>query len=135
MGQPVSILSVSQYESLLQTREWIFNKAGFEVVSEANINAAIAQCCARNFDIVVIGHAIPSKDRTLLIAHVRKHPGTRVISLFSLGEPPAPEADYSLNSLEGPEKLLAVVRAAVKKRLRRPGHEHSISLRNQNSAA
>ena len=135
MGQPPSILSISSYQSLLQTREWILKGAGFHVVSTPDVNQALAQCRTGHFDVVIIGHGIPSKSRAVLMTELRRQRGTRVISLFSLGEPPAPEADYSLHSLEGPEKLIAVVKAAVKKSQRPADPEVKKRNDHENSAA
>ncbi|HEY6970814.1 MAG TPA: hypothetical protein VJA94_16505 [Candidatus Angelobacter sp.] len=115
MDQPPSILSISYYAPLRHTREWILKSAGFNVVSAADFTEAVTQCRNRAFDVAIIGHAVPPQDRATFMIELRKHPRTRVLSLFSLGDPPVPEANYSLNSLEGPEKLIAIIKAAVKK--------------------
>ena len=119
MDQPPSILSVSSYDSLLQTREWVLKRAGFNVTSAHNFDEAMTHCRSHAFDIVIIGESFPSPHTQALIqaliAEVKKHRQSRVFSLFMRGDPALPGVDYALEALQGPEKLIEVIRAVLKR--------------------
>jgi len=114
MYQPPSILSISYYPSLLQTREWILRKVGFNVISARSFADAMTHCRSEPFDLVIIGYPIPAQDQLQLLSELRKHCCTRVLSLVRHGDPPVSGADCSLNSLEGPEKLIDTITRLLK---------------------
>jgi DNA-binding NtrC family response regulator len=109
---PKRILSVSYDESLLATRQMILERAGFEVVSALGFSEALERCKKSNFDLVLLGHTIPIKDKASLIPSLKQH-CTRVLSIRRPGFPPAPGADFSVDSQEGPEALIAAVKSAL----------------------
>jgi len=108
-----SILSISYDESLLRTREWLLRGAGFSVTSALGFTEAIAHCGNSAFDLVIVGHSIPRKDTTALIEQVRSHNHTRILSLRRQGQEAVSGADYSVESSEGPDVLIAAVKAAL----------------------
>src|SRR5215469_10927978 len=100
------ILSVSYDESLLRTREWILQGAGFAVTSALGFTEALVHCQNSAFDLAVIGHTVPKSDRIALINQVRKHNHTRVLILRRLGDEHVPEADHSIEPSLGADALL-----------------------------
>ena|SRR5215471_9458288 len=110
-----SILSISYDESLLRTREWLLRGAGFAVTSALGFTEAATHCRSSHFDLVIVGHSIPRKDTTALIEQVRSHNHPRILSLRRQGEGAIPGADYSVESSQGPDVLLAAVKAALGK--------------------
>jgi DNA-binding response OmpR family regulator len=109
------ILSVSYDEPLLATRHHILEKAGFEVVSALGFNKAMEECAKQKFDLIVLGHTLAVDDKTALIAESRELCGCPVITLRRHGDPPHPDADYSVDASEGPEKLLDAIKAALRR--------------------
>ena len=133
MASPPSILSIAYHEPLLHTRAWILELAGFSVISAQTLTQALHLCQKNAFDLVIIGHSLPRKDRECLAAIARmRH--IRVLSLFKLGDPPLSGADCSLEALEGPEKLIEIIKHLVKSP-RPPAHKTKIKGSNGHSAA
>jgi DNA-binding response OmpR family regulator len=120
MVQPPSILSVSSYQSLLQTREWVLKQAGFDVISARNFTEAISHCRNRAFNVVIMCDSLPLQQKQVLIDAARKHRHTHVIALFMRGDRLLAGVDYALEALQGPEKLIEIIRAALKKSSRLP---------------
>ena len=58
------ILSISYNVALLQTREIMLSREGFEVQSAVGFRAAVDACESGKFDLVIMGHSIPSADQT-----------------------------------------------------------------------
>jgi DNA-binding NtrC family response regulator len=110
-----SILSISYDESLLRTREWILRAAGFSVTSALGFTDAAAHCRDSAFDLVIVGHSIPRKDKATLIETIRMHNHTRILSLRRPGEDAIPESDLSVESSEGPDTLLTAVKSVLGK--------------------
>jgi DNA-binding NtrC family response regulator len=107
------ILSVSYDEALLTTRHHILEKAGFEVVSALGYIKAMEEYKKQKFDLVLLGHTLPANDKTALIARARDLPGCPVLTIRRHGDPPHPDADYSVDASDGPQKLLDVIQAAL----------------------
>jgi len=114
-NQAPSILSISYDESLLRTREWLLRASGFTVTSALGFTEAAALCRNRGFDLVIVGHSIPRQDRTALIEAVRRHNHTRILSLRRQGEELISGVDHWVESSEGPDVLIAAVKAALRK--------------------
>ena len=111
-----SILSISYDESLLRTREWLLRASGFTVTSALGFTQAAAHCRNNGFDLVIVGHSIPRHDRIALIEQARTHNHTRILSLRRQGEEPIPEVDHWVESAEGPDVLIAAVKAALREK-------------------
>jgi len=115
-NQAPSILSISYDESLLRTREWVLRAAGFDVTSALGFTEATAHCGNSAFDLVIVGHSIPRKDKVALIEQVRMHNHTRILSLRRQGEDAIPGSDLFIESSEGPDVLLTAVKAVLDKK-------------------
>ena len=136
-NQAPSILSISYDESLLRTREWLLRGQGFQVTSALGFTEAAAHCGNSAFDLVIIGHSIPQKDKMALISQVRVHNHTRILALRRHGEESLSGVDHSIQfafvadgehgmkviqlfspdeASQGPGELIAAVQAALAKK-------------------
>ena len=108
------VLSISNDDALLKTRQYILEHAGFDVVSAWGFSNALNQCENAKFDLVLLGHTLAPEDKTALAKAVRKHCDCPIVSVRRSGQHAKhPEADYSIGADEGPEVLVAVVRQAL----------------------
>jgi CheY-like chemotaxis protein len=109
-----SILSISYDQPLLVTRKLLLEDAGYEVISAYGFVAAMETCISRqDFDLVLMGHSMPQKDKTSLIAALRVKCAAPLLSILKHGDSAIPEANYSVDSHDGPAALLKAVQAAL----------------------
>ena len=106
------VLNISYDESLLQTRHWILEQAGYEVKSALGFMEAEAECRNGRFDLVIVGHSLPRRDKIALAEATRSGCRAKVLSLRKQGQEPIPEADYASDSID-PDGLLEAVRNAL----------------------
>jgi hypothetical protein len=66
------------------------------------------------FDLLVLGQTLPTKDKSALIELAREHCRCLVLSIRRYGDPPHPNADYSVESQRGPLALIEAVRDVLK---------------------
>jgi|SRR5215471_2560463 len=104
-----SILSISYDEPLLITREWILKAEGYDVFSVSALTDAIDKCRKHVFNLAIIGHSIPRQHKLALVAEIRNHL-TPVLSIVRHGDSPLHEADYWVDSAEGPNVLVDIVK-------------------------
>ena len=104
------ILSISCDPSLLGTRLLMLHQLGYNVVSAEGFVAAIAACEAPNinFDLLILGHTVPAKDKERIIWHFRQHRDSPILALLRPHEGAIQNADRSIDP--EPEKLIAAVR-------------------------
>jgi len=109
--QEIHILNVSYNESILRTRHAILEEAGFKVVSALGFAEGLELCTKskERFDLAIFGPSLPAKDKAMLMVATRDLCKCPVLSLCRPGAEPLPEADYSIDSSEGPEAFLAMV--------------------------
>lgn len=108
-----SLLSISYDESLLRTRHWILETAGFNVTSALGFTQAANHFQTGAFDLVIIGHSIPHEDREALLKVLRKEADCRVLSLQRPGDPSLPGVDHSIDAWDGPDALISAVRKTL----------------------
>lgn len=101
------ILSVSYDVSLLATRRMLLELAGYTITSALGFTVALEQCQHSGYDLFILGHSIPTKDKEELIRIFRKTCPAPVLSLERWGEPRV-ESDFHA-SPDDPEKLLETV--------------------------
>jgi|SRR5581483_3728936 len=102
------ILSISYDYNLLATRRLMLEEAGYEVISAEGFTEATERCEA-NFDLIIIGHSIPQKDKRAIVAECRKHGCfAPIVSLLRFGEKPIPEAAFGLDPGNPWELLKAI---------------------------
>jgi|SRR5579871_495923 len=81
------ILSVSYDESLLKTRQLILEQSGYSVVSALGFTDAMKQCReGLDFDLFVLGHSIPLRDKQALVEAFRVNSRAVVVALKRAGE-------------------------------------------------
>jgi CheY-like chemotaxis protein len=106
------ILSISYDEPLLVTRQMMLEQAGFTVTSALGFTEAIEKC-NRSFDLFMIGHSIPVKDKAAIVAAIRQHSRSPILSIRRHGMNPLPEVDLSVDAQDGPQVLLNAVNDAL----------------------
>lgn len=113
-SQKRRILSISYDEALLATRQMILEQAGFEVISSLGFAESLENSKKGPFDLVVLGHSLPLKDKSAIVAALRKTKSKpKVLSIRRHGYAPIPEADASVEAVDGPQALLEAVRQAL----------------------
>jgi CheY-like chemotaxis protein len=107
------ILSISYDQPLLVTRKLILEDAGYDVSSAFGFAEAMEICTVRHdFDLILMGHSMPQKDKASLIAALRPKCPAPLLSILKHGDSPIPEANYSVEALDGPHALLDAVKSA-----------------------
>ena len=107
------ILSVSYDETLLRTRELMLRGAAHAVVSAVGYHDGQDACLRSQFELCIIGHSIPKKDKLAIIECFRAHnPQALVIALTRAGEVRLPEVDTYINP-GNPEELLRAIERAL----------------------
>lgn len=114
------ILSVSYDEALLRTRELLLRRESYVVTSALGFTEGIEECKKKDFDLFVLGHSIPDKDKRELIHIFRTKCDAPVLALHRHGEtiPEEADADAYPDEIEG-------FLNAVKKLLMRNTSPHS----------
>jgi DNA-binding response OmpR family regulator len=102
------ILSVSADAILLQMRQMIFEKEGYEVVSACGVPAGLERTQQNDFDILVLGHSMLYEDKQKMVEAFRQTSSGKIVSLRrNAGEQLVDGADYHVEA--DPEPLLKVV--------------------------
>jgi len=109
------ILSISYDEALLRTREMLLKRKGYEVESAIGFSAALHACEHQRFDLVIMGHSIPSEDKEQIIRQLRAVCKTPILALRRPNDPPLKAAEYTLDSGD-PEIFLANVQEITRQR-------------------
>ena len=101
------ILSVSYDSVLLATREMLLKQKGYQVTSAFGFTESMEHCRNGRFDLFILGHSIPHKDKLQLINAFRDNCPAPILSLQRFGETDVPSHFYA--SPDDPEKFLKVV--------------------------
>ncbi len=108
------ILSISYDQALLATRRLLLETAGYEVTSAIGFAEAL-EVSDSHFDLIIMGHSIPQKDKRAIISELRKHGcHSPVLSLLRFGERSIPEAADGVDPYD-PERMLEKVKALLDK--------------------
>ena|SRR5579871_3477106 len=91
---PKQILSVSYDEPLLRTREMLLRREGYSVTSALGFTDAVENCKDGKFDLLILGHSIPDKDKRELIAVFHRQSKSPVLALRRHGETTPDSADH-----------------------------------------
>lgn len=104
------MLSISYDLTLLQTRELLLRQMGYEVTSAEGFTEAYQACKESDgsFDLIIVGHSIPHKDKQMIIRNCRHSCSCPVLALLRPNEPPVEEASRSVLSNE-PGAFVAAV--------------------------
>ena len=110
------LLSIAADAALRTSRQLILEQAGFEVTSAADKEEALAACLNGSFSLLVIGQTEIEGDSERLAKLLRKKcPGVPILELHSHGTPHLPKADFSVETLDGPEALVLTVQRILEK--------------------
>ena len=101
------ILSVSYDTALLATRQMLLEQRGYSVTSALGFTEAVEQCQADGFDLFILGHSIPDRDKLHLIQTFRQSCPAPILSLARHGEDRLP-CDFHASPDE-PAEFLRVV--------------------------
>ena len=76
----------------------MLQQLGYRVDSAEGFVAAIEACEASdvNFDIAILGHSIPTKDKERIISHFRQHCNAPILALLKPHEAAMQGADRSI---------------------------------------
>lgn len=108
------IFSISYDPSLLSTRQWMLENAGYEVSSALGFAEALEVCQTKHdFDLVLMGHSMPQKDKIALFEALKSKCSAPLLSILRHGDSPIPQATYAVDSNDGPEALMEAVDKAL----------------------
>ena len=111
------LLSVGSNPELMKLRSLVLLKAGYALREAMDTTDAVKIFKAGDFDLVIICHTIPERERLALIAAVREErPSAKIIVIRKDGELSGKLADETVHSLDGAEALLGTVAHALDKR-------------------
>jgi DNA-binding response OmpR family regulator len=106
------ILSVSYDVALLATRRMMLEQKGYRVTSALGFTSALEACNRSHYDLFILGHSIPAKDKTALIDNFRENCNAPILSLERTGEERV-HCDFHA-SPDNPEELLEKVDGILK---------------------
>ena len=66
------ILHVGTNDAVMTTRRAILERAGYEVTLAHNLSEVIAACAVNNFDVVILGQSLPSKEKQRVVHTVQE---------------------------------------------------------------
>jgi DNA-binding response OmpR family regulator len=97
------ILSVSYDQGLLRTRELLLKQTSeYAVTSALGFTEAVECCRTGQFDLFILGHSIPLKDKLELIKLFRRGCAAPILALRKMGEvtPDGADAHVDPNDID-----------------------------------
>jgi DNA-binding response OmpR family regulator len=93
------------------TRELLLQQLGHRVFSAEGFAQAYEECSSkdRKFDLILLGHSIPRKDKKAIIAHCQQTCKCPVLALLRPPQPPIEEATLCIESGD-PAALMTAIR-------------------------
>jgi DNA-binding response OmpR family regulator len=110
------ILSISYDRGLLRARQELLEAQGYSVISCSDREDALECCQVGSFDLVVIGHSIPHRDKEQFMAAFRPTYHAPILALVRADEGTVPGvlgASETLDVGDGPAVLLATIRRLI----------------------
>ena len=81
---PIVALAVGRDPLLLETRNQVLRSAGYTVVPALSVEQALQDFVSGDFDIVILCHSLPVRERERLTYAIRRHsPNTPVVAIAS----------------------------------------------------
>lgn len=102
---PYRLLSVGPVSELLTTRNAVLRQAGFLVETSFDLNEALALFLAEDFDVAVVCHSVPARDKERFVRLLKEHKPLTPVAVMSDGHH-AGCGDEEIHNLDGPEELL-----------------------------
>jgi len=88
------ILYISYDEQVLITRRALLERQGYVVKSALGFKEGMAACADGEFHLFILGHAVPPRDKELLIASFRRNCAAPILSLWRRNERVLDTANY-----------------------------------------
>jgi DNA-binding response OmpR family regulator len=112
MAQRKTILIINYDPFLLATVRAVLEHFGYAVSSAIGFQSALALVRGASFDLLLLSHTVPRRDRRVLMACVRERGSAPVLMACSQpGE--EPDADREADVLHGPKELVTAVEALL----------------------
>jgi DNA-binding response OmpR family regulator len=102
----IVILAVGSDQLLLGTQRLILQSAGYCVVSALSVIEAINRFLSGDFDLVILGHSIPTKDRDRLTSVIRE--SGSLIPIVLIAGPHHQGDSFADTTIESDPKTLLV---------------------------
>jgi CheY-like chemotaxis protein len=113
--RPAHLLTIGSDVFLQETRRLVLQSAGFDVVSAFSVPDAVRCFAADSFDLVLLCHTIPEKDRRRFTCLIRASgSSTPVVALAQHAVAPDGFMDGSIAS--EPDLMLAGIREILSRR-------------------
>lgn len=110
------ILNVGQDPELLRTRSLILRAQGYGVES-CSIEEAIHRFRACDFDLVLLCHSVPRRERERLILLIRDYDGSTPVLFVAAASADCPDRLANASSRSDPRELLQSIRDVLSVRL------------------
>ena len=112
MPKPKLVFQIAYDHGLMFTRGKLLERRGYEVISALGNQAAKQALLPRKrYDLFILGHAAPEKERLEMAQWLKdRFPKTKILALNPPHHPRLGGADFNVE-LNGPEAWLAVVSA------------------------
>ena len=108
------VLCVSWLEPLLKSRKELLEAAGLFVTSAYGSDEAARICrLDHDFNLIVLGYSIPRSDKIALVELLRANCKAPILSIRRHGDPPLREAEFSIDSDNERDVLVAAAKLAM----------------------
>jgi CheY-like chemotaxis protein len=87
----------------------MLSREGFEVQSAVGFSAAVDACESGKFDLVIMGHSIPTADQDFIIQQLKALSDAPILALRRPHDGPLEAAEYNLDP-DDPERFLSCVK-------------------------
>jgi CheY-like chemotaxis protein len=114
------VLSVGFDPSLMRTRGLVLESAGYLVESASTLKEAADRFQSGDFDLVLLCHSVPRKDRDRLTSLIRAS-GSRTPIVSITGNLGECDAFANATLEDGPNKFLSGIREVLIKAAKMPG--------------
>ncbi len=104
-----SILCVSWFDNLAETRKLLLTSEGYEVDSVIGTAEAVAHSRNSAADLLVMGQSVPCDEKRKIVEAFRRYNRAPIVSLLNANQEKLPEVEYGVDSFS-PELLLRTVR-------------------------
>lgn len=88
----------------------ILEQAGFVVVSVTNVQEGLSECESQKFGLFLVCQSVSEPEKQVLTQALRqKCPGIPILEMHSHDTPRLIGADYTVETVDGPEMLVLTV--------------------------
>lgn len=110
------ILSIGAEPSLQLSRKMILEQAGFIVTSAADVQEGLKHCDRQRFGLFLVCQSVSEHEKMVLTRALKeKCPGIPILEMHSHDTPRVIGADYTVETVDGPEALVLTVQRIFEK--------------------